>query len=82
MKRIFIVMFLMLSTAAIAQHEQQRPTKLAGERDAGYNISRRARVNPDQVEPFAVPEPGALLLLGAGLVSLGIYAKRKQGKKS
>lgn len=29
----------------------------------------------------SVAEPAAILLLGAGLVSLGIYAKRKRGKK-
>jgi hypothetical protein len=80
MRKIFIVLFLMLSTAAIAQ--QQRPTRLAGERDAGYNIGSRPSVKPDGVETFAVPEPGAIVLLGAGLVSLGIYAKRKQGKKN
>jgi hypothetical protein len=30
---------------------------------------------------YSVAEPAAILLLGAGLVSLGIYAKRKRGKK-
>lgn len=29
----------------------------------------------------SVAEPAAILLLGAGLVSLGLYAKRKRGKK-
>ncbi len=29
----------------------------------------------------SVAEPAAIVLLGAGLVSLGIYAKRKRGKK-
>ncbi|MGZ5496110.1 MAG: PEP-CTERM sorting domain-containing protein, partial [Candidatus Aminicenantales bacterium] len=28
------------------------------------------------------PEPAAMALLGAGLVSLGLFAKRKLGKKS
>jgi len=28
-----------------------------------------------------VVEPAAIVLLGAGLVSLGIYAKKKRGKK-
>jgi hypothetical protein len=31
--------------------------------------------------PTSVTEPAAIALLGAGLVSLGIYAKRKRGKK-
>ena len=30
---------------------------------------------------YSVAEPAAVLLLGAGLVSLGLYAKRKRGKK-
>ena len=30
---------------------------------------------------YSVAEPTAVLLLGAGLVSLGIYAKKKRGKK-
>lgn len=30
---------------------------------------------------YSVPEPAAVVLLGAGLVALGIYAKRKNNKK-
>ena len=30
---------------------------------------------------FRVAEPASIVLLGAGLVSLAIYAKRKNGKK-
>jgi hypothetical protein len=29
----------------------------------------------------SVAEPAAIVLLGAGLVSLGVYAKKKRGKK-
>ena len=38
-------------------------------------------VTDDGNETYSVAEPAAILLLGAGLVSLGIYAKRKRGKK-
>lgn len=31
--------------------------------------------------PSAVTEPGSIALLGAGLITLGIYAKAKNGKK-
>ena len=31
--------------------------------------------------PTSVAEPAAIALLGAGLISLGIYAKRKNAKK-
>jgi hypothetical protein len=30
---------------------------------------------------YSVAEPAAVVLLGAGLVSLGLYAKRKRNKK-
>ena len=30
---------------------------------------------------YAISEPASILLLGAGLVSLGLYAKLKQGKQ-
>lgn len=30
---------------------------------------------------YSVAEPAAIVLLGAGLISLGLYVKRKRGKK-
>ena len=30
---------------------------------------------------YSTPEPAAIALLGAGLVVLGLFAKRKRGKK-
>ncbi len=35
----------------------------------------------DPKPPVGVAEPAAIALLGVGLVSLGIYAKKKRGKK-
>jgi hypothetical protein len=32
--------------------------------------------------PIGVAEPAAIALLGAGLVTLGFYAKKKRGKKN
>ena len=32
-------------------------------------------------QTYSVSEPAAILLLGAGLISLGIYAKRNRGKQ-
>jgi hypothetical protein len=36
---------------------------------------------PNGPPNYSVAEPASILLLGAGLVSLGVYAKRKRGKK-
>ncbi len=40
---------------------------------------------PERQKPgggcYRVAEPMAIVLLGAGLVSLGVYAKKKRGKK-
>jgi hypothetical protein len=30
---------------------------------------------------YSAPEPASIVLLGVGLVSLGLYAKRKKNKK-
>jgi hypothetical protein len=42
------------------------------------------RHRPDRTggTTYSVPEPQSILLLGAGLVGLGIYAKKKNGKKT
>ena len=49
----------------------------AGASDSGPHRYRRGGGRTH----YSVPEPAAVLLLGAGLVALGIYAKRKNGKK-
>ena len=49
----------------------------AGASESGPYRFRRGGGRPQ----YSVPEPTAVLLLGAGLVALGIYAKRKNGKK-
>lgn len=40
----------------------------------------RGRSRPEPA--YTVAEPGSIALLGAGLVTLGIYAKKKNAKKS
>ena len=41
----------------------------------------RWKKNKHKGSSHSVAEPAAIVLLGAGLVSLGIYAKRKRDKK-
>lgn len=70
MKRMLILMFLVLSTAA-----------MAGDSWLGGAGSKPKPKKPKN-HTYSVPEPHTLALLGAGLVSLGIYAKKKTGKKT
>jgi hypothetical protein len=52
---------------------------LAGETNDGPRFNRgRTRPQPT----YSVSEPATVALLGTGLVALGIYAKKKNGKKS
>ena len=39
------------------------------------------RRRPGHRARYSVAEPAAIALLGAGLISLGFYAKKKRGKK-
>jgi hypothetical protein len=57
---------LLLTMASIASASEFGPRKKPGMRGR---------------EPVSVAEPAAILLLGAGLASLGLYAKKKRGKK-
>jgi hypothetical protein len=43
-------------------------------------ISHLTALNPGDTPPPVVPEPSTILLLGAGLLGLGVYS-RKRGKK-
>jgi len=50
----------------------------AGESHAGLRGNRQAAGGPAS----SVAQPSTIALLGAGLVALGFYAKRKNHKKS
>jgi hypothetical protein len=52
---------------------------LAGESNDGPRLNR-GRSRPERA--LSVAEPGSIALLGAGLVTLGLYAKKKNAKKS
>jgi hypothetical protein len=43
---------------------------------------RDKRGRDRSAQTYAVAEPASIALLGAGLVVLGVYAKRKNGKKT
>lgn len=83
MKKMLIVLFFVLSTVAAAQDRGQYRMKENGNPTPIHNnIAPRTRgANSTGSSGYSVPEPQAIALLGAGLVFLGIYAKKKQGKK-
>jgi len=60
-----ILLFVALTTIASASEYRPGHRRGGGHHGGGYSVA----------------EPAAVLLLGAGLVSLGIYAKRKRNKK-
>ncbi|MCX6569102.1 MAG: PEP-CTERM sorting domain-containing protein [Candidatus Aminicenantes bacterium] len=83
MKKMLILLLFALSTFAAAQDRGQFRTKETGNPTPIHNdIARTRGANSTGANSYAVPEPAAIALLGIGLVSLGIYAKKKQGKKS
>ena len=43
---------------------------------------RHRRPGADHERAYSAAEPASIALLGAGLVSLGLFAKKKLGKKS
>ena len=51
----------------------------AGASDSGPRL-RRGRVR--SAPTYSVAEPASIALRGAGLVALGVYAKRKNNKKT
>jgi hypothetical protein len=72
-----ILLFFVLSTVAIAADTW--PGWFKKHRTNTTVTNGGTTVPPNGT--VSVAEPAAILLLGAGLVSLGLYAKRKRGKK-
>ena len=58
---------LLITIASIVSATELGPRRRPGQRNRNT--------------PISVAEPAAIALLGAGLVSLGFYAKKKRGKK-
>lgn len=85
MRKIVILMFLMilmLSTAALAQELASGFARTAAWPDTENNVGG-SNVSPTaQITASSFMQPGTLAYLVATLVSLGIYAKRKQRKRS
>jgi len=75
------LMILMLSTAALAQELASGFTGTAGRPDTESNSGGSDIAQTVQITASSFMQPGTLAYLVASLVSLGIYAKRKQRKK-
>jgi hypothetical protein len=73
-----ILLFFVLSTVAIAADTWPGWFKKHNNGGTGGTGGTNGGTGNGTV---SVAEPAAILLLGAGLVSLGLYAKRKRGKK-
>ncbi|MBS1226342.1 MAG: hypothetical protein H6R32_276 [Candidatus Aminicenantes bacterium] len=75
-------MFLLLSTATVAQDLASGFTGTAGMPDTGNNTGGGDVPQTAQITASSFLQPGTLAYLVASLVSLGIYAKRKQRKRN
>ena len=78
MKKLLILLFFALSTAAVASDSWPGWFKSRSHSTGQTNLNAGAGAGNGAV---SVAEPGTLALLGVGLIPLGIYAKRKRGKK-
>jgi hypothetical protein len=82
MKKMLILVFFALSTAAIAQDFGPGGTIPGGRLDRSQDSSALVGGGgTTAVESASVNGIKTFALLGTGLVSLGIYAKRKQAKR-
>lgn len=72
-----VLLFLVLSTVASAA--EMWPGWFKSHRTHSTSTTHGTTVNDNGV--VSVAEPLTIVLLGAGLLSLGLYAKRKRGKK-
>jgi hypothetical protein len=79
---LIFLMFLMLSIAAVAQDLGIDITGTAGMPDTGNNVGGSDVPQSAQITASSFLQPGTLAYLAATLVSLGIYAKRKQRKRA
>jgi hypothetical protein len=79
-KAIFVLslVFLFLALSAVSSASELWPNWW---KSKSKLTTHGSTVTGPSNETFSVAEPAAILLLGAGLVSLGIYAKRKRDKK-
>jgi hypothetical protein len=73
-----ILLFVVLSTVASASEFWPGWFK---KHNHASSVNHSATVGTTDGTTYSVAEPAAIVLLGAGLVSLALYAKQKRGKK-
>jgi len=79
---LIFLMFLLLSTAAVAQDLAAGFTGTSGMPDTGNYVGGSDVPQTVQITASSFLQPGTLAYLVATVVSLGIYAKRKQRKRT
>lgn len=79
---LIFLMFLLMSAAAVAQDLATGFTGTSGMPDTGNNVGGSDVPQTAQITASSFLQPGTLAYLVATLVSLGIYARRKQRKRT
>jgi hypothetical protein len=73
-----VLLFIVLSTVASASELWPGWFK---KHNHASSVNHGATGDTSNGTTYSVAEPAAIMLLGAGLVSLALYAMRKRGKK-
>ncbi len=77
---VLSLVLLVLVLSAAAGVSELWPGLFKGH-NSTQSVNHDSGVGTTAVADYGMPEPAALLVLGAGLVSLGLYARLKRGRQ-